>query len=215
MDLPRLLAGLGVILGGALTVRSAWSEGRATDERLGRLDFGRRGPMLLKSHEVNTIEERLALIRKMTDQSVLDPDVRAYAAHVLSRKCGESWCVAERDYLGELQALYLAVRRDVRYTRDTDKMDTFQAAARTLELGIGDCDCISILLASLLRSVGYPARFRIIRGVGAPDWSHIFVLAGVPPQNPSKWIPMDASLEASVGWQPAARHVLATRDFPA
>lgn len=173
----------------------------------------------IQVHKVRSLEDRIRYIRKMVDKSVTDPKVRAHVASVLSKKCGKDergktvWCVPERDHRREIQAIFDDVQNNVRYTGDIRDVDTYQTAGRTLSLGIEDCDGYSIMLASMLKSVGYATKVRVIRTKDSSDWNHIFVLVGLPQANPKQWMALDGSVRQPMGWHPPKNIIAATKDF--
>lgn len=130
-----------------------------------------------------------------------DPNVRTIAAEVLSRKQDGKWIVPVRDYKGEAVALFHYVQDNVRYTRDTYGVELYQTAQRTGQLGIGDCDDMTILLGSLLQIVGLPVKIRVIGLKGQRVFSHVYLLVGLPPENPTAWMPLDPSRPESPGWE--------------
>ena len=172
-----------------------------------------KGKMKMKIYNVYTLEERMVHIIALANKGKLDPDVRKFVAKALTKRCGDDWCVSERDFDGEIVAIFNAVRRNVRYTGDIWSVDTFQHPKRTLELGIGDCDDVSILISSGLMSIGYPIRFRVIRTKGSNDWNHIFVLCGRPPRDPKQWVSLDATVAKPAGWYPSKSPIADTKDF--
>jgi hypothetical protein len=50
---------------------------------------------------------------------------------------------------------------------------------------------------------------------GSPTWSHILVLVGLPPSNPTGWLPLDASMAQPAGWYPPKSIIEKTKDFDA
>lgn len=83
------------------------------------------------------------------------------------------------------------------------------------DLVVHNCDDQAIALAARLRSIGYPVAFRVIRAKGAPTWSHIYVMVGLPPTGPTKWVPLDTTVPgAPPGWEAPANMIQAKRDFP-
>lgn len=146
-----------------------------------------------------TIDQRVRLIQEQIEKSIHDPRVKQIATQV-TRQC------RSRDNLCEAKAIYDAVRKRVRYigdiapikmkNGDVEPIDTFQSAYRTWEFGAGDCDDHSILIASLLSSIGIPARLRVTAPSKWTDWGHIYVIAGLPAVSPSKWHALDTTLEA-------------------
>lgn len=122
----------------------------------------------------------------------------------LTDYCGGSWCVAPRDWLGEVNAICDYVKHNVRYTLDTFGIDTYRTPDRTLELAIGDCDDMAALTGAALQAVGYPVWIKVVQTRGQDDFHHIYVLTGVPPQNPARIVPVDPSHPAHLGcgWEP-------------
>ena len=88
----------------------------------------------------------------------------------------------------------------MRYTRDIHGVELFQKADRTLDLGLGDCDDIAILLGSILGNIGYPMLIRVI-STGGDTFHHVYLVAGIPPHDPKEWITLDASQNEGPGWE--------------
>ena len=63
----------------------------------------------------------------------------------------------------------------------------------------------------MLLAIGYPVRYRVIRSHGARDWNHIYVVVGLPPGEPTRWAPLDATVPMPPGWE--APDVAARKDF--
>ena len=120
--------------------------------------------------------------------------------------------VAPKDYLGEIDALFRWVQRNVRYTKDPFRVEVLHSARRMLELRAGDCDDMTILLGSLVKSVGHPVRI-VLTG---PDpsrpevFSHIYLEA----RHQDQWIPLDATMPHGMGWSPSTpvRQVLSIEE---
>lgn len=103
-----------------------------------------------------------------------------------------------KDYLGEVHALHRYVRDAIRYVKDIRGVETVQTPERTLANGQGDCDDKSTLLASLLQSIGHPARFEAV-GFQPGQWSHVLVSALVG----GRWLPLETTVPgAGPGWYP-------------
>ncbi len=139
------------------------------------------------------------------------PEIRAVVSDILTEKTGRQWSIPERDWAGEIAAihgyvkdiykdLYSEVRSRARYTRDTYKKELFQRGHNTLELRMGDCDDLTILLGSLYMTVGYGVILRIV-GLGGNTYQHIYLLVGTPPEDPQEWIPVDPSRDEGPGWE--------------
>jgi hypothetical protein len=169
---------------------------------------------------VANIQERVDYIGERIRKDSLKPIIREKALAVLTRKCettsgGKRWCITPKDYESEVRALYAAVQdansdTALRYVRDHVVVDQFTAADKLIKLKGGDCDDGTILLGAMLRSVGYPTKMRVIQDSNSSTWSHIYLLVGLPPTNPNKWVPLDWSMYPfkAPGWEaPGAAQV--------
>lgn len=143
------------------------------------------------------IEERIGLIQRRVWKSVNDPKMRELAL-AITNNC------PERDGLCESRAVYAAIKDRVRYTGDVapviqdngqkDGVDYYQSAVRTWQIKGGDCDDHSALAATLLALNGIEPRFRVTSADNSDDWSHIYVIAGLPKNNPARWVAVDSTL---------------------
>jgi hypothetical protein len=219
MDVPHLVIGLGSLLAGAMEVKrglsgssSVFSGGNdhlplpSTEQITGK-------PLKATIRGVGNIDSRVRYILSSIQKGRKSPEVRAFAVRAVSQKCGKGWCIPERDWWGEVQGLFKAIRSNVRYTRDIHKLDTFQSPQRTLQFRGGDCDDFSITLGSALQSIGYPIKVRIVQSQGSPDYNHIFLLVGLPPRRPNQWFALDASLAKPPGWHPPRAALKRIKDY--
>ncbi len=186
----------------------------STKQPLQQLDRAPDGKMRASFHDVKNLDDRIAFIRQMIDKGVRSPEVREYATRVVSQRCGDKWCIPEKDYDGEIEAIFNAYRKHVRYVRDPLGADLYQHPRVTLKLHAGDCDCAAIALGSFLQAIGYPIQLRVIRTKDSPDWNHIYLLVGIPPGSPSKWVALDATVDHAAGWEAPAGMVAARKDYP-
>lgn len=121
--------------------------------------------------------------------------VRRTAVEILRRQA-----VRPKDYLGEIKALFEWVQRNLRYTKDTYRVEVLHSARRLLELGAGDCDDFSILLGSFLEAIGHPVRL-VLTGPNPQRpqfFSHVYVEAFCN----GRWISLDATMPHPMGWSP-------------
>lgn len=217
MNLVEALVRIGSIIAGAKALKEAFGppqlRGPTHDLRraLDRTLRDRPAPTM-RRHEIRSLDDRIKHLRALAISGAADPTLRMMTARLLARKCGAQWCIPERDYPKEIRAVFSAVRQHVRYTRDTEHADLYQHPLRTLQSGAGDCDDFSSLLAAMLLSIGYPVHYRVIRSEGARDWNHIYVMVGLPPQKPERWVALDATVAMPPGWQ--SPRIAAKRDFP-
>lgn len=211
----QLLLGASLIVKGFLNVRTQQAQlgpgqvAGAPRALAGATGEDWKGKIIgsVKFYKVGNIDERVKYIRQLVNKGSLHPMVREKAVEILTKKCGEKWCVREKDYMGEISALFWSLRDPrsgsaMRYVRDHQKVDQFHGADKLQKLNAGDCDDGSVLLSSWLMAVGYPVKFRVVQAREASTWSHIYVLAGTPPTNPTRWIPLDWSVTtATPGWE--------------
>lgn len=193
-------------------------------------------PMRMRSFHIRTLDERIRYLNRLADEGKRDPSVYAFARRAVTQRCGNDWCVKEKDTLGEARALFGAIRRqlpagatprdvavarklfgnirqNVRYTSDIAGVDTYQRPAHTLSLHSGDCDDYSTLTCAALGSLGIPCRYKVIRTKGANDWNHIYPQAGFPRAKPTRWISMDSSVSMPFGWEAPPQMVAESRVF--
>jgi hypothetical protein len=144
------------------------------------------------------IEERVASIQDLVWKGVQDPRMRKLALQI-TKHC------PERDGLCETKAVFDYVKKHVRYTGDVapvkmgrngpiEGVDLFQAGKRTLEFGGGDCDDHSTLISTLLALNGIMPRLRVTAQTRNGEDSHIYAIAGLPKENPGKWVALDTTL---------------------
>ena len=140
---------------------------------------------------LRTVEHIKQLIR----QGAKDFHVRQTAIDVLFQRR-----VQAKDYVGEIKALFEWVQQNIRYTKDTFRLEVLHSARRMLELRAGDCDDFSILLGAMLEAVGHPVRL-VLTG---PDpqrqdlFSHIYLEVYCK----GRWIALDATMPHAMGWAP-------------
>lgn len=116
--------------------------------------------------------------------------------------------IEQKDKFAEIYSLYNFVKDRIRYVRDIRGIETLHTAERILQNKAGDCDDKSILLASLLESLGFKTRFVAV-GFSAPQKSffgkpqargYSHVLPEVLLKN--DWIPLETTEPVDIGWFP-------------
>lgn len=122
--------------------------------------------------------------------------------------------VRPKNYLGEINALFQWVQRNIRYTRDPFRVEVLHSPRRMLELQAGDCDDMTILLGSMLESIGHPVRL-VITGPNPLKprlFSHIYLEV----HHYGRWIPLDATMPHPMGWSPRTlvKQVIAIQEEP-
>lgn len=170
----------------------------------------------VSTHTVWNIHQRVSYIATLAKKGGLDPQIRGHAMAVLTRKCGDEWCVKPKVWKAECIAMFNAITDPksplaVRYTRDHAKVDQFSSARRTLQQRGEDCDGLVVTLAALLLAVGYTPELVVMQAKGAKDWSHILLRVGKPGTGVdggaivgyTEWLILDPSMpEHPAGWAP-------------
>jgi transglutaminase-like putative cysteine protease len=80
------------------------------------------------------------------------------------------------DSMGEIKRLQNFVRDRIRYVMDVDGVETLRTPLVTLEYEAGDCDDKSVLLCTLLATIGYACQF-IAVGFDGESFSHVMAAA--------------------------------------
>jgi hypothetical protein len=132
-------------------------------------------------------------MRDMVGWAKSSPGLRHLANQIVYACPGKAWeC--------QMAALFTWVRKNIRYTLDTNDWEVIQRADVTVKLRYGDCDDFCILLASLLEQVGFSTAYCAL-GFGEPGiYSHVIVLAEL--QGETDVIAMDATEPDPMGWFP-------------
>jgi transglutaminase-like putative cysteine protease len=193
-----MVAGAAAIVGGL--VYYIYATRKRTNAVLGQVvNRVEAGGMTLDHHKESdmTIEQRLKILQDLTWQSVQDPRSRKLALE-MTAKC------PERDGECEAKAIYQAIKGRVRYTGDVaavkqpsgevEGIDLYQSAYRTWEFKGGDCDDNAILATTMLTLNGIQAKFRITAPKKGADFSHVYCMANLPKNNPTKWVALDTTL---------------------
>jgi transglutaminase-like putative cysteine protease len=149
------------------------------------------------SEGVEGVKETIALMSSLVKQYKTNAYCNIVARQALAM-------VPARDAGAELTALCEYVQRTVRYTADTADTELIITPDLLLrEVQAGDCDDMSLCLATLCECVGYKTRF-VACGFVPGDLSHVFVqvrLGGFDSSGRPKWMSLDASEQMPPGWQ--------------
>jgi len=131
------------------------------------------------------VEQTVRAMRRLIEQGKKDPVIRELAARIITTAN-----IPAFDFTGEARAVFEWVRQNLRFTRDVYGVETLQAAREIVRLGIGDCDDFTVLICSLLGTIGHKTRIvTISKPEDEKNFSHVFpqdYLQGV-------WITLDAA----------------------
>jgi Transglutaminase-like superfamily len=141
------------------------------------------------------VAQTIRAMRRLIDQGKKDPKIHEAAAQIIRASA-----VPAYDWGGEIRAIYNWVLHNIRFTRDVYGKETLHAAPEILRLGIGDCDDFTILICSLLGTIGHKTRILTISKPGDErNFSHVFPQVFVNGQ----WLTLDAARRgAAIGRNP-------------
>jgi hypothetical protein len=141
------------------------------------------------------VEQTVHQMRNLVDEALHDPSIIRLATDIVRS-------VPAFDDYSEANALYTWVRQNIRFTKDPVGKEKLYPPSELLKIRAGDCDDISMLLATLLMSVGYPARLMTVAADGSDDqFSHVYVEGNVG----GDWVAMDpARSDSQFGVAPPA-----------
>lgn len=145
----------------------------------------------------NAIMNTVNHIKTIVRSSYANPYVRRYAENIVS-------VCAANDKLCEVKTIHKFVSTKVRYTKDpygTEYLQTPPTLLQMIEQGElphGDCDDMTMLSLSLLRSIGYPVALKVASFIPNGKFSHIYGLVWVD----NKWIPVECVRgDYPLGWE--------------
>lgn len=139
---------------------------------------------LLKRDGSAGITDTVNMIKAIVKICKTSPGIRTEAVRVIASM------PKRRGPIGDADAIFRWLKSKVNYVPDIDGMEVLQTPRYTMKYGGGDCDDLSILLATYLGAVGGKVGFRIA-GRG-PGWSHIYCIHWTG----KGWRPLDLTLKA-------------------
>ena len=155
----------------------------------------------------DTLDDRMDFLIEEIWKGIQDPKIQQLASRIL-----EEYDVPSRDWEGESKAVFEWVRSNIRYTRDPEGLELFRKPLRTVQLGIADCDDMSILICALLGTIGHTLLLRVI-GVSSNEPEHIYPVDLLPPGNPDYAIALDATRPEVMGWEVPEEQRLFWEDY--
>lgn len=138
------------------------------------------------------VRHTLQLMRALVQRGKVSWPVRQRAQILIAN-------LPQQDYVGEARALHAWVRDHIRYTRDIRGVETLHTADKVLEIGQGDCDDKSVLLASMLASIGFKTRFKAV-GFRPGHYVHVYPEALIG----NRWVALETTKPWPIGQEPPA-----------
>jgi len=149
------------------------------------------GYVIPLANGVGGVQQTLRMMRQLVNQCKTNVQIRQAATNTI-------FLTPEKDEYSEAEAIFNFVRDRIRYVKDVNDIETLSTPMMTLEGRLGDCDDQTVLLASMLESVGYPTRF-VVEGYTTPvEYDHVYMQALVFGQ----FISMDPTEQHYMGWSP-------------
>jgi hypothetical protein len=155
----------------------------------------------------DSLDSRMSFLIDEVWKGIQDPKIQQLASRIL-----EEYEVPSRDFEAEAKAVFDWVRTNIRYTRDPEGLELFRKPIRTVQLGIADCDDMSILICALLGTIGHRLQLRVI-GVTSKEPEHIYPLDLLPPDNSTYYIALDATRPEDMGWEVPEEQRLFQEDY--
>lgn len=132
------------------------------------------------------VTDTLKLMAQIARQYKANPVIRQTGARIVRSCPGKA-------ELCEVAALQSWVSSNIRYVSDVLDVETIQTPDYTLQERYGDCDDQSVLLASLLMSIGIPAAYCALGTNGGP-FSHVLTVAIVRQHTQIVQVPCETTL---------------------
>lgn len=143
------------------------------------------------------VAQTIQQMRRLIEHGKKDPQIHELAASIVRRVAPYDGSAAIAT--AEAKAIFEAALRNVRFTRDVHGHETLHAAPDIVRLGIADCDDFTVLICSLLLSVGAPCRIITIATDPDGEFSHVYPEVEIN----GRWIAMDAARQhAAFGRSP-------------
>lgn len=142
--------------------------------------------------------QTLEIMKRLTLAGKKSPVVRQLAVSLTQG-------LHQKDFYGEITALFRFVRDRIRYIKDVRNVETLHTPEMVLSNRQGDCDDKALLLASLLESIGFRTRFVAV-GFRANEYSHVYTEVFYNAHSPDKlrgpWLPLETTENVDIGWSP-------------
>jgi len=145
-----------------------------------------------------TVNKMKSIIR----DSSKNPYIREWAKNIISR-------VEVNNKQGEASAIFNFVRDNVRYTKDPFGFEYVHTPPVLLEdirlfqegrgeRPIGDCDDMTVLSLSLLKSIGFNVAIKVVSFQPNGKFGHVYGLVRIG----SEWVPFDCVRpDQEMGWE--------------
>jgi len=136
------------------------------------------------------VKQTLEIMRELVHQAKKRHAIRILALRITKN-------INQKDYTKEIKKIFHFVQRKIRYVKDIRGHETLQIPEVTVKMRQGDCDDKSILIASLLESIGFKTRFVAV-GFVPKKFSHVYTEVFLK----NKWIALETTEPWEIGRKP-------------
>ena len=153
------------------------------------------------------IDNTARIMRDIIIKSTQNQYVRKWAEKMLDR-------VPDHNEYQEVSAVYQYLANNIRYTKDPHGFEYIKTPPVSLQqMDIGelpnlDCDDMTVLSLSLLKSIGYPVALRLASFNRDKKFRHVYGLVFVKQYG---WVPFDLVKKKGLGWE--APHITNIKDI--
>ena len=145
------------------------------------------------------ISQTLKRMKKLALEGSRHPDVWRISRQLVGTKHPNGKAKV-RDQVEEARRLLKYIQTNIRWTPDIGDAETLAAPHRTLEVGAGDCDDVSILLAAMATSLAIPNRLKAIAADSRfpQEYTHVYNELKLN----GRWVAAEPSIEGkALGWE--------------
>lgn len=145
-----------------------------------------------------SLQTAAMMARLVRESTVKDSELQAWAARILVARGLDS----HSPKLDILAAIFGYVKQFTYIHDPAGSFESIQSARTTIERGFGDCDDLSVLLATLLAQVGFTPRFVLARYKSASKgYDHVYVDVQLPEAEGGR-VALDPSAgKRGLGWE--------------
>lgn len=136
--------------------------------------------------------QTLNIMSRLVKRYKRSPALRQLALNLIQDLPGN------KNFAGQARRLQNFVRNNIQYVKDINGVETLQTPDRTLSNKAGDCDDQSVLLATMLETIGHPTRFVAIKTDPTGPYVHVFTETKVG----TKWLPAETTEPWPLGFHP-------------
>ena len=171
--------------------------------------------------ETNNLDDHVSLIRRQVRKSLADPETHKLARGLFSghdsvTAWGRSYRCAPCTNIANdtcvINTVWNFCVLNVEYEHDPPDYDLFCVVRKTLSYGVGDCDDSTIVICSLLKSLGFAQTLARVITTDNKSWQHVYAMV-TRGRNGGPLVALDPTVKgATPGWEYSGSRQY--RDFP-